>query len=221
MLSGAVVVALSWPPKSMGRLHDTVLVGCVLCAYGAPGRRACCCVTITKLPGWLGVTRLAGCRACCCMACLSDGRCTGSSVTRRKLQTPGTAEEDRKHLLPTQTTVNRHKLTDQATGTIERAARESRRITPISTAVVHAFSAATTRHHYPHPAGSSPDPVSQCIPLRSTGGLSRTTSQTPPASAGTPSAPHLGGPLSGVADGQPRAHGLPLRRGRGEGEGRG
>ena len=55
-------------------------------------------------------------------------------------------------------------------------------------------------------------------PLRSAGGLSRTTPQTPPASARTRSSPlRLGGPSSGVADGQPRAHGLLLRRGRGAG----
>ena len=84
-------------------------------------------------------------------------------------------------------------LTYQAPGTIERAAQESRRLTPTSTAAVHASSTATTRHHFVHPTGSSPDPLSQRSPLRSTGGLSRNTTQTPPASAGTRSAPRLGG----------------------------
>ena len=78
-------------------------------------------------------------------------------------------------------------LTDQAPGTIESAAQESRRTTATSTAAVHASSTATTRHHYPHPTGSSPDTLSQRSLLRSTGGLSRITTQTPPASAGSPS----------------------------------
>ena len=112
-------------------------------------------------------------------------------VTRRKIQTPGTTEEPKRQEAPTTNPNDPNdrqptQLTDQAPGTIERAARESRHTTPISTAAVHAFSTTTT--HYPHATGSSPDPLSQRSPLRSTGGLSRTTPQTPPASAGTHSA---------------------------------
>ena len=51
-------------------------------------------------------------------------------------------------------------LTDQAPGTIERAAQESRRLTSNNTAAVHASSTATTRHNYLHPTGTSPDPLS-------------------------------------------------------------
>ena len=145
-----------------------------------------------------------------------------SCVSRRKHQSPGTAEEHRRQETPT-INPNDHQptqLTDQAPGTIERAARESRHTTPISTAAVHAFSTATTR--YPHATGSSLDPLSQRSPLRSTGGLSCTIPQTSTASAGTRCAPpRLGDPSSGVVDGQPRAHGLLLRRRRGEGRGKG
>ena len=115
-------------------------------------------------------------------------RCKG--VTRTKLQTPGTAEEHKRQETRTINPNDRQltQLTDQAPGTIERAARQSRHTTPISTAAVHAFSTATTYHQYPHATGSTPDPRSQRSPLRSTGGLSRTTPQASPASAGTHSA---------------------------------
>ena len=75
--------------------------------------------------------------------------CRLLSVTRRKLQTPGTAEEPKGQETPAINPNDRHptQLTDQASGTIERVARESRHTTPISTAAVHAFSTATTRHH--------------------------------------------------------------------------
>ena len=100
--------------------------------------------------------------------CPCDMICTCG--TRRKLQTPGTAEEHKRQGKPTINPNDRQptQLTDQAPGTIERAARESRNTAPISTAAAHTFSTATTRHHYPHPTGSSPDPLSQRSPLRST-----------------------------------------------------
>ena len=137
-------------------------------------------------------------------------------VTWRKLQTPGTAEEHKRHLQSTQTTVNRHNAQTKhlAISKGQSGGQDTR--TPISTAAVYAFSTATTRHHYPHPTGSSLDPLSQRSPLRSTGRLSRSTQQTPPASAGIHSAPPPGRPSSGVADGQSGAPGLLLRRGRGE-----
>ena len=74
-------------------------------------------------------------------------------VTWRKLQMPGTAEEQKIQEAPTVNPNGRQPapLTDQAPGTIERAAQESTRLTPTSTAAVHAFSTATTRHHYPYP----------------------------------------------------------------------
>ena len=114
-----------------------------------------------------------------------------SSVTWRKLQTPGTAEEHQRQETHTISPNDREpaQLTDQAQATFERAAQESRRITPTSTAAVHASNTATTRHHYPHPTGSPPDHLSQRSPLRSTGGLSRTT--TPHTSAVTRSAKHV------------------------------
>ena len=92
-------------------------------------------------------------------------------VTQRKVQTPGTAEEHKRQETPTINPNDRQppQLTDQASGTIKRAARESKHTTPISMAAVHAFSPVTTRHHYPHPTGSSPDPLSQRSPLQSTG----------------------------------------------------
>ena len=120
------------------------------------------------------------------------GMCKGHvqracGVTRRKLQTPGTAEEHKRQETPTINPNERQptQFTEQAPGTIERAARESRHTTPISTAAVHTFSTATTGYHHPHPTVSSPDPLSQRSPLRSTGGLSRATPQTSSASAGT------------------------------------
>ena len=143
------------------------------------------------------------------------------SVTRSKPQMPGTAKEHKRQGTPTINT-NDHQsaqLTDQAPGTIRRAAHEANHITPTSTAAVHASTTATSRHHYAHPAGSPPDPLCQRSPMRSTGGLSRTTTQTPPALAETRGAPRLGGPLSGGTDGQPRTHGQPLGRGSAE-EGR-
>ena len=83
--------------------------------------------------------------------------CMGAStcVTRRKLQTPGTAEEHKRQETPTTNPNDRQPahLTDQASGTIERAAQESRRIPPTSTAAVHASSTVTTRHQYLHPTG--------------------------------------------------------------------
>ena len=85
-------------------------------------------------------------------------------------------------------------LTDQAPGTIERAAQGSSRITPSIAAAVHASSTATSRHHHAHAAGSSPDPLSQRSPLRSAGGTSLSTTQTPPAPAGTSGTPLPGGP---------------------------
>ena len=66
-------------------------------------------------------------------------------------------------------------------------------ITPTSTAAVHASSTATPRHHYAHPAGSWPDPLSQRSPMRSPGRLSRTTTQT--RTSGGMRCPPPGGPM--------------------------
>ena len=57
--------------------------------------------------------------------------------------------------------------------------------------------------------------------MRSTGGLSQTTTQTPPAPAGTLGTPLRGGLLSGGTDGQARTPGQPQGRGRGAGGGGG
>ena len=70
--------------------------------------------------------------------------------------------KDRKHLQSTQSTVN-----SQTKHQALSKGQPGRRMTPINTAAVHALSTATTRHHHPHPTGSSPDPRSQRSPLRS------------------------------------------------------
>ena len=89
------------------------------------------------------------------MAWLRHTLCDGviQSGIRRKLQTPGSAEEHKRQGKPTINPNDRPQayLTDQGTCTIEWAAQESRRITPTSTAAVLASSTATTRHHYLHP----------------------------------------------------------------------
>ena len=145
--------------------------------------------------------------------------CRAHCVTRRKLQTPGTAEEHKRQETPTINPNDRHPahLADQAPGTIERAAQESRRITPTSTAAVHASSSATTRHHYLHPTGTSPDPRSQCSPVRSTGGLSRTTTDTTCLSGGHTAPPRLGGPI--IKSGRWTAKGARPAPGEGQGGG--
>ena len=138
--------------------------------------------------------------------------------------------KDRKHLQSTQSAQPTH-LTDQAPSTTERTARETHNINYHSSRA--RFSTATTHHHHPHPTGSSPKPFSQRSPLRSPGAiqagcLSRRAephntldptrlsgdTQRPP-----PPPPAWGGPSSGVADGQPRAHGVLLSKGRGRGGG--
>ena len=60
-----------------------------------------------------------------------------------------------------QTTANQH-------NSQTKHQRKGSRITPIRNAAVHTSSTATPRHHYASPAGSSPDPLSQRSPLRST-----------------------------------------------------
>ena len=68
---------------------------------------------------------------------------------------------DRKHLQSND--LQPGQLTDEAPGTIERAARESSRITPNSTATVHASSTAISSRHHAHPAWPSPDPLSSMV----------------------------------------------------------
>ena len=107
------------------------------------------------------------CRSWRCQACVLHGESS-------KRPAPPRNTKDRKHLQSSQTTTTHIPSTwHNRKGSC--AARESRHTTPISTAAVHAFGTATTCHHYPHPTGASPDPLSQRSPLRSTGGLSRTT----------------------------------------------
>ena len=150
-----------------------------------------------------------------------SGLSSCTCVTRRKLQTPGTAEEHKGQETPTINPNDRQptQLTDQAPGNIQRAARESRHTTPIST--------ATTRHQYPHATGSSPDPLSQrslcfaaCASQWAEPHYNTDITRLSGDTYRSPGAPPVG-PSSGVADGQPRAHGLLLRRGRGEGWGGG
>ena len=88
-------------------------------------------------------------------------RCVWSllRVTRRQLQTT-----NRKHLQSTRTTVNQHNSQTKHLSLSKR--QPGSQETPISTAAAHAFSTGTTRHHYPHPTGSSPDPLSQRGRLR-------------------------------------------------------
>ena len=94
-------------------------------------------------------------------------------VTRRKLQTPGTAEEHKRHETPTIKPIDRQPihLTDHAPSTIERAAQETHNSKSHSSRA--RFSTATTRHHHRLPTGSSPDPHSQRSPLRSLGAALR------------------------------------------------
>ena len=90
-------------------------------------------------------------------ACMLHMQCTMyNGVTRTR---PGTAEGHRRQRTPTINTDDRQpaQLTDQAPGTIERAAQEPSRTTPTRT--------ATSRHHYVHTAGSTPDLLSQRSPL--------------------------------------------------------
>ena len=135
-------------------------------------------------------------------------------VTRRKLQTPGTVEEHKRQETPTINPNDRQptQLTDQAPGTIERAARESRHTTPISTAAVHAFSTTTTRHQHPHATGTSPDPLSQRCESQAGSAAIHHRHHPPQRGHTAPTLP--GRPSSGVGDGQPRAHGLLLRPGK-------
>ena len=116
------------------------------------------------------------------------------SVMWRKLQTPGTAEEHKRQETPTIIPNDRQPthLTDKAPGTTERAARE--RDTQHQSAQLPCTPSAQ-----PPPAISTHTqlgyPQIQRSPLRSTGGLSRITTQTSPASAGTHSAPPAWGAL--------------------------
>ena len=86
-----------------------------------------------------------------------------------------------------QTIANRHTLQTKHQAP-SKAGQPKRRMTPTSTAAMHASSTSTSCHNYAqachYPAGSSPDPYHQCSLMQSTGGLSRTTAQTPPAPVG-------------------------------------
>ena len=125
--------------------------------------------------------------------------------------------KDRKNLQSTQST-RPTRLTDQAPSTIERTARETHNTNQHSSRA--RFSTTTTHHHHPHP-GSSPDPLSQRSPLRCLGAIHRRaephyTTDTTHLSGDTLRPPLTwGGPSSGVADRQPRAHGVLLSKGRG------
>ena len=96
----------------------------------------------------------------------------------------------RKHLPSAQMTVNWHNSQNKHQA-LSKGQPRSQDAQQTSTAAVHAPSTATTRHHHPHPTGSPPDPPSQRSPLRSTGGLSRTT--RPPLQRGHAAHPRLGG----------------------------
>ena len=81
----------------------------------------------------------------------------------------------------------------------------------------HSSRAGLHNSNHP-PLLPTPDRViTRCAQPTQPAAKHRRAEQTPPASAGTHSATRaLGGPSSGVADGQPRVHGLLLRRGRGD-----
>ena len=118
--------------------------------------------------------------------------------------------------------------TDQAPGTIERAAQESRRKTPTSKAAVHVSSTATTCQHYPHTPNRLTTRSSQITQptakqkraephyFTDTTHLSGDTQRPPPGGGGT---------FLGVADGatmeQLRAHGQGRREAGGTDEGGG
>lgn len=85
------------------------------------------------------------------------------SVTRRKLQTPGSAtvgKEQNGRRTPSSSTLKSNdrefaQRTDQAPGTIKTAAQESSRTTLTDTATLHASGTATSSHHHTNPASSS------------------------------------------------------------------
>ena len=132
-------------------------------------------------------------------------------------------------------TYNQPNRPDQHTSQTEHQAlskgQPGRRITPSTTAAVHASAQQQPTivthtyviiHTYLHPTGSSPDPLSHRSPLRSLGALHRRaephyTTDTTHLSGDTQRPPPPGGPSSGVADGQPRAHGVLLSKGGGGG----
>lgn len=86
-----------------------------------------------------------------------------SCVTRRKLQTPGSAtvgKEQNGRRTPSSSTLKSNdrefaQRTDQAPGTIKTAAQESSRTTLTDTATLHASGTATSSHHHTNPASSS------------------------------------------------------------------
>ena len=86
-------------------------------------------------------------------------------------------------------------LTDQAPETIAKSTHVPSRITPASTATLHTRQmrlASTTQNQQ----GPCQRPLSQRKPVRVTGGLNRTTTQTAPAPAGTCAISIPGGPPS-------------------------
>ena len=92
------------------------------------------------------------------------------SVTRRKLQTPGNAEEHNRqdHLQSTQSAQPTNP-TGQAQSPTESTARETHTTNKHSSRA--RFSTTTTHHQDPHPTGSSPDLLSQRSPLRRPGAI--------------------------------------------------
>ena len=128
--------------------------------------------------------------------------------------------KNREHQLSTQTTANRHN--SQAKHLVSSKGQPKSRITPIQHSSHARPITATSCHNYAHPAGSSPDPLSQRNPVRGTCGLSHITTQTPPAPARTCSAPRLGGLLpEEVVDSQERTASRWGLGGEGGNEGRG
>ena len=109
-------------------------------------------------------------------------------------------------LQSTQMTTKRHN--SQTKHQAPSKGQPKSRITPTSTEAMHASITPIACNNNAHPSRSSPRPLGGRSPARSTGGLSRTTTKTPPATAGTRCAPRLGGPLLAGTCGQPRTRGM-------------
>ena len=119
-------------------------------------------------------------------------------VTRRKLQRPGTAKEHRNTTKQRKATVNPYdrrqvSLSDHAPDSAAESTHESSRIIATNTATLHARQmhlASTTQIQQSRLQSH----VCKRNPVRGASGTCRSTTQTPPATAGTRGTPLPGGP---------------------------
>ena len=147
--------------------------------------------------------------------------CGRSCVTRRKIQTPGTAKEN---LIPKPQKTNNiyNQPKPPSIGTTHRPSnRHHQKSSPrfeSQNTIQHSNLRRSSRRCNRVIARVISANAARCI-----GRPGHTTTQPSPAPAGTRSTPLLGGTLSGGAGEQPRTHDQPLGRGRWEGgdEGKG